>query len=87
MPFESFDEATNGGNAIAAAINGSSTLEGVTAIAKTDSVFVSGASSVSGILISLVSGIEDRAGNPLYPNRLGGDTTFEINLTTGVGLG
>ncbi|MCS5630880.1 MAG: hypothetical protein NZ744_08615, partial [Pirellulaceae bacterium] len=86
QPFESFDEQQMA-IAIAAAINGSSTLEGVTAIARTDSVFVSGASSVSGILISLVSGIEDRAGNPLYPNQLAGDTTFEINLTTGLDWG
>lgn len=86
QPFESFDEGQMA-DVIAAAINGSSTLEGVTAIARTDSVFVSGAASVSGILISLVSGIEDRAGNPLYPNQLAGDTTFEINLTTGLDWG
>ena len=86
MPFESFD-AQQMAVAIAAAINGSSTLEGVTAVARTDSVFVSGASSVSGILISLVSGIEDRAGNALYPNQLAGDTSFEINLTTGLDWG
>ncbi|MBT4693480.1 MAG: hypothetical protein HOB73_09065, partial [Planctomycetaceae bacterium] len=82
LPFESFDE-NQMGIAIAAAINGAPTLTGVTAIARTDSVIVSGASSVSGTLISLVSGIEDRAGNSLYPNQLTGDTTFEINLSTG----
>jgi hypothetical protein len=86
QPFDTFDE-TQMAAAIAAAINSSTTLTGVTAIARTDSVFVSGASSVSGILVSLVSGIEDRAGNPLYPNRVGGDTTFEINLTTGLDWG
>ncbi|MBT5599923.1 MAG: hypothetical protein HOJ62_14985, partial [Planctomycetaceae bacterium] len=86
LPFESFDQQQMA-DAIAAVINGNSTLEGVTAIAKTDSVFVSGASSVSGILISLRSGIEDRAGNPLYPNQDSGDTTFEINLTTGLDWG
>jgi hypothetical protein len=86
LPFESFDEQQMA-VVITAAINDDSTLEGVSAIAKTDSVFVSGAASASGILISLVSGIEDRAGNPLYPNQLAGDTTFEINLTTGLDWG
>jgi hypothetical protein len=87
LPFESFDE-NQMGIAIAAAINGVPTLTGVTAIARTDSVIVSGASSVSGILISLVSGIEDRAGNALYPNqKLTGGTTFEINLSTGLDWG
>jgi hypothetical protein len=86
LPFESFDEQQMA-VVITAAINDDSTLEGVSAIDKTDSVFVSGADSVTGILISLVSGIEDRAGNPLYPNRDGGDTTFEINLTSGLDWG
>jgi hypothetical protein len=85
-PFESFDKEKMA-IAIADAINGSSSLEGVNAIPKTDSVVVSGADSVSGILISLVSGIEDRAGNPLYPNRQGRGTTFEINLTVGLDWG
>jgi hypothetical protein len=86
LPFESFNEQEMA-VAIADVINAKSTLEGVTAIARTDSVFVSGADSVTGILISLVSGIEDRAGNPLYPNRDGGDTTFEINLTSALDWG
>ena len=86
QPFDTFDE-TQMAAAIAAAINSSTTLAGVTAISRTDSVFVSGASSVSGILVSLVSGIEDRAGNPLYPNQVSGATTFEINLTTGLDWG
>jgi hypothetical protein len=85
-PFESFDEQ-DVAVAIATSINGTSTLEGVTAIALTDSVIVSGAANVSGIVVSLVAGIEDRAGNALYPNQLTGETSFEINLTSGLDWG
>jgi hypothetical protein len=85
-PFESFDKQ-DAAVAIATSINGTSTLEGVTAIALTDSVIVSGAASVSGIGVSLVAGIEDLAGNALYPNQLTGETSFEINLTSGLDWG
>ncbi|MEC7566652.1 MAG: GEVED domain-containing protein, partial [Planctomycetota bacterium] len=77
--FESFDEQQMA-EAIAGAINGDSSLEGVSAVPRTDSVVVNGAFSVSGIRISLVSGIEDYAGNALYPNQAAGDTSFVINL-------